>query len=988
MSRSRQFIVTSSLITVLLLCAGAGQAQPSGCPAKDIPPACEHPTILNLTVRDAVPDGERFATIDFDRRPMGPAPIAAREDAAPGLEAAKRPAVPLWERLAALAPEDRVNALLTLELPLRTPASARAEAQAIDGLWNGGAFAPAVARLRALEESGQAPGLAAAVSWRVPRDVTAAKWMADRQVSAQTQVKAIALDFDAGTTNLFVALAYDDPDPGSQWSVNLSTDDGLTWSETFAWYGEDVRDVHGRVVAGYFWVAYTADGTAAQSAARVRRFTVADGLPDNAYSFKTAFDLGVAIEELSLETNADAFNNRVYVVGLLANDTMEFRWATSAGTTWTEIDIAVTDAESDLDAHWNTPGSLGPYFLFVSYRSTLDELHVVKIDEGSVVNLNLDFQLNGSTAIAAHEGRIMVAYENIGASAADQITYRVSYDGGNFWAVGWIVDASEGRNISRLDLAARGGGGFACAYGEEVGEPDKVWYTRREYGTGPATAAWIPQQQLNEQDLFTGSDLAMDYVPPTGSNAWAHGVAWVGGAGPVAYFDRDDGRRLGTASIATGSAVSVFTVPDRGGDPLTNCYLYGGARANATITLRVTDELGNVLAGVPAENLALRTTLGGLQACVDGAIADGPTNASGITTFTRPVAGGNHSQPGAGERTRVYIDGVATSQVFNMAFNSPDVNGDLAVSLADIPPFAAAYFGAYDYAFDFRWDGDVNLSDVALLAGAVGASCPPAAAVAADEVALGTLGVYFDEAARQRSLNVAAGEEFEAYLLVTGPAAGQDVRGWQCELSLSDNLVVREYAYPVESVNVLTPPRFLVGTAAPCPMGGGGVKLLTLRLQALDDRPAWIHLNRAAGDSPDVPLPLVALGAEARLAALERPGGGAPGAAVASLNDPAAGRGPAAAGAGRLELACAPNPFNPITEITCRLPAAGPVVLAVYDAAGRRVALLASGHHEAGEHTFRWTGRDESGREVGSGVYFSRLETQSGTLIDKMVLLR
>ncbi|MBM4131977.1 hypothetical protein FJ250_13285, partial [bacterium] len=488
--------------------------------------------------------------------------------------------------------------------------------------------------------------------------------------------------------------------------------------------------------------------------------------------------------------------------------------------------------------------------------------------------------------------------------------------------------------------------------------------------------------------LYTGTKIAMEYLPPIGTNTWGHGVLWVGD-GRQAYFDRDDGRRLGMASTAAAAPVSVFTVPNRSGDPLTNCYLYGGGRTNATISVRVFDDDGNALAGVPAGNLTLRTTFGGLRTCDEGAIADGPTNSMGITTFTRPVAGGHHSLPSAGERTRVHIDGRGTPQLFNMGFNSPDANGDLQVGLADIPPFAAAYYGAYDYAFDFRWDGALNLADVALLAGAVGATCPPVVAASAGDVALGTLGIYFDEAASKQALDIAAGELFEAHLVVTGPAAAQDVRGWQCELSLSDNLVVREYVYPVESVNVLTPPSFLVGTAAPCPVAaGGGARLLTLRLQALDDRPAHIYLNRSAGDSGDIEAPLVALGADAEVGALERPNGGAPGVAVASINDPAAGRGAAAAGANRLELTCAPNPFNPVTEITWRLPAAGPVVLAVYDAAGRRVALLASGHHEAGEHTFRWTGRDESGREVGSGVYFSRLETAAGTLIDKMILLR
>ncbi|MBM4131549.1 hypothetical protein FJ250_11085, partial [bacterium] len=72
MSRSKQFIVTMPLVTVLLLCAGTGRADPSGSPAKDIPPASEQPGILNLTVRDALPDGFPFAPTDFDRRPAGP----------------------------------------------------------------------------------------------------------------------------------------------------------------------------------------------------------------------------------------------------------------------------------------------------------------------------------------------------------------------------------------------------------------------------------------------------------------------------------------------------------------------------------------------------------------------------------------------------------------------------------------------------------------------------------------------------------------------------------------------------------------------------------------------------------------------------------------------------------------------------------------------------------------------------------------------------
>ena len=38
--------------------------------------------------------------------------------------------------------------------------------------------------------------------------------------------------------------------------------------------------------------------------------------------------------------------------------------------------------------------------------------------------------------------------------------------------------------------------------------------------------------------------------------------------------------------------------------------------------------------------------------------------------------------------------------------------------------FTQKYFGQYDYSCDFRFDGAINLSDLALLASSVGAVCP------------------------------------------------------------------------------------------------------------------------------------------------------------------------------------------------------------------------------------------------------------------------
>jgi hypothetical protein len=83
-----------------------------------------------------------------------------------------------------------------------------------------------------------------------------------------------------------------------------------------------------------------------------------------------------------------------------------------------------------------------------------------------------------------------------------------------------------------------------------------------------------------------------------------------------------------------------------------------------------------------------------------------------------------------------------------------------------------------------------------------------------------------------------------------------------------------------------------------------------------------------------------------------------------------------------------PNPFNPITTIGFELPKAADVLLTVHDVSGRRVAVLVRSAHEAGSFVTTWDGRDESGREVGSGIYFARLVAGEFTATRKMLLLK
>ncbi len=83
-----------------------------------------------------------------------------------------------------------------------------------------------------------------------------------------------------------------------------------------------------------------------------------------------------------------------------------------------------------------------------------------------------------------------------------------------------------------------------------------------------------------------------------------------------------------------------------------------------------------------------------------------------------------------------------------------------------------------------------------------------------------------------------------------------------------------------------------------------------------------------------------------------------------------------------------PNPFNPDTIIDFSVANSGDITLDIYDIKGRLVNTLARGYFRAGYHTLVWKGEDAGGRQMPSGIYFYRLQTENKTLTRKMMLLK
>ena len=78
-----------------------------------------------------------------------------------------------------------------------------------------------------------------------------------------------------------------------------------------------------------------------------------------------------------------------------------------------------------------------------------------------------------------------------------------------------------------------------------------------------------------------------------------------------------------------------------------------------------------------------------------------------------------------------------------------------------------------------------------------------------------------------------------------------------------------------------------------------------------------------------------------------------------------------------------PNPFNPHTVISYRLPAAGHATLTVYDGLGRTVKTLVNGRQDAGVHDVIFDGAG-----LAAGVYYYRLQAGGHQATKALLLMK
>ena len=70
------------------------------------------------------------------------------------------------------------------------------------------------------------------------------------------------------------------------------------------------------------------------------------------------------------------------------------------------------------------------------------------------------------------------------------------------------------------------------------------------------------------------------------------------------------------------------------------------------------------------------------------------------------------------------------------------------------------------------------------------------------------------------------------------------------------------------------------------------------------------------------------------------------------------------------------------------MPEAGNVKLDIFNMLGQKIKSVTNAALDAGYHQYIWSGKNDFGRDVASGIYFYRLQTDNFQSVKKMLLTR
>jgi hypothetical protein len=523
--------------------------------------------------------------------PVEPAAISAAAPAATGAVRLDRgPSAvgtgsgPVWLGLERFSPEQRANARIEVLVGGPAPAKALELGREAEALWNEQRFAEALEAFRELGTLVDPQSVELGIAWRVPVPTLAADWGTDVRIGNRDSVQLVAFDVHRASGNLFAVLLYQGDGTAGNWSTNISTDGGETWHETYFWnasYG--LRSLSATVFGDFIYIAYGRG--LAQNQAFLRRCRASDGAQvyfntGVAYIYVDSSAAGDSIAEVSLVSNQDYFNNRMYYVQLRTSDSLKYFWTSDTGAvSWNEVSVPVVDAECGLDACTNE--GYDSLFLFLSYYDANDTLEILGRRDGvwSRQTANYAGTSYGVSSIAAYQDTVVCAYNYFSAPGA-WCRYLASYRGRTGWYWGYFDDTLTTQECPAV--TGRGGGGQAALY-RFYTDPRELRLVWRNYA-----GAWSVPVVVGDIDPMWIQP-GVEYL-----GAGNYGVVFVSRSVPFqgAFFDRTDWTGVVERRRMAASENILSVVPN----PLAGRgqVRYNLSRASGLV-LRVYDQSGRAV---------------------------------------------------------------------------------------------------------------------------------------------------------------------------------------------------------------------------------------------------------------------------------------------------------------------------------------------------------------------------------------------------------
>ncbi len=393
-------------------------------------------------------------------------------------------------------------------------------------LWNSGKYAEAISAIEVLES--EMGDMCLGISWRVPIETESPKWGADVQVTASAyDISGIELVKAMGNNNLFI-VARGSNGADTCWTLNMSTDGGSSWSETYRWNLADsyvLADVDATEYAGYIYVGYASSYS---NTAWIRRFNENNGSYDSGFGFVEAITSSANILEVNLETHRAGIGELYYGV-IDANNALLYSWSNNDGSTWTPINSSITNASRGLDMDYGWMSG-SQHYLWLSYINTSDQLCAAARGGGVWEYHNNLATVHSasffSTAIAMHGDTVIIFYEQPNYT----LYYAITYDDGTNWSYGGGSIYAD--SAGSMDVTGRGNDGWHLSFSTFSGAaPEVVNYSHRGYPSG----TWDARQSLGDHDAYINYKISIDYLGAAG----AYGIAYIDDNFDV-WFDRMD----------------------------------------------------------------------------------------------------------------------------------------------------------------------------------------------------------------------------------------------------------------------------------------------------------------------------------------------------------------------------------------------------------------------------------------------------------------